>query len=220
MINVQIASIPTREEHLELTINSLIDQCDSMFVALNDYDHVPTYIEGNKKIKYKLMDNSLGDGAKFYNTHKLDGYILTCDDDLQYPPTYVSDMIRGLELHGGIVTILGKRYAKRPINSFGRGYTSLFSCLMRVQDDYEVDVPGTGVMAWHSDTIKINPYLFPRKNMADVWVAKLAHEQNIKITVLAHRKGYVKYKMHSWRIWAKDRDDAYATRVVNTFLLP
>jgi len=73
-------------------------------------------------------------------------------------------------------------------------------------------------MAWHSDTIKIDPFKFPRRNMADVWVAKLAHEQGVKITVLHHLKGYVRYKMHSWRIWAKDRDDPYATKIVNSFL--
>ena len=218
MTTVQIASIPDREVHLELTIKSLIDQCDQMFVALNNYDHVPSYILDNPKITYELMDNTLGDGAKFLNTDKLEGYILTCDDDLQYPPHYVSDMITGLNLHGGIVTALGKQYSTRPINSFGRGYTRLFSCLMNVPCDYEVDVAGTGVMAWHSDTIKIDPFKFPRRNMADVWVAKLAHEQGVKITVLHHHKGYVRYKMHSWRIWAKDRDDPYATKIVNSFL--
>jgi len=218
MITIQIASIPDREVHLELTIKSLIDQCDLMFVALNNYDHVPSYIEGNPKIIYELMDNTLGDGAKFLNSDKREGYILTCDDDLQYPPTYVSDMVTGINKHGGIVTALGKQYSTRPIISFGRGYTRLFSCLQRVRDDTEVDVAGTGVMGWHSDSIKIDPFLFPRRNMADVWVSKLAHEQGVKITVLHHGKGYVRYKMHSWRIWAKDRDDALATKVVNSFL--
>ena len=218
MITVQIASIPDREVHLELTINSLIDQCDHMFVALNNYDHVPTYIEGNPKISYQLMDNTLGDGAKFLNTDKLDGYILTCDDDLTYNEGYVDLMIKGLENHGGIVTILGKRYTTRPIISFGRGYSRLFSCLLSVKGDHVVDVAGTGVMAWHSDTIKIDPFLFPRRNMADVWVAQLAHEQGVKITVLGHGRNIVRYKMHSWRIWAKDRDDRLATEVVNSFL--
>lgn len=218
MKTVQIASIPSRIEHLELTVNSLINQCDLMFVALNNYEEVPKYLQNNRKIVSILMDNSLGDGAKFYDSADREGYILTCDDDLTYPEGYVGYMVDGVKRHGGIVTILGKQYKNRPINSFGHGYTHLFSCLNRVHGDYPVDVPGTGVMAWHSDTIKIDPFKFPRKNMADVWVAKLAYEQNVPITVLAHPKGYVRYKMHSWRIWAKDRDDAYATRVMNSFL--
>ena len=220
MVTVQIASIPSRIEHLELTVNSLIDQCDHIFVALNNYEEVPDYLKGNDKIEYKLMDNTLGDAAKFYGSSEREGYILTCDDDLRYNPGYVDLIVNGIDTYGGIVSILGKVYAIRPIVGFGRGYTTLFSCLNTVRQDCPVDVVGTGVMGWHSDTIKIDPHLFPRRNMADIWVSKLAHEQGIPLTSLAHRKNIVRYKMHSWRIWAKDRDDPYATKVVNSFLKP
>ena len=218
MITVQIATLPERESHLSLTVASLIGQVDSMFVALNGHKEVPSFLLDNPKISYLLMDNSLGDGAKFYNSDKLEGYILTCDDDLIYPQGYVGYMINGVKNHGGIVTILGKRYDERPIGSFGRGYTRLYSCLNEVRGDTEVHVAGTGVMAWHSDTIKIDPHSFSRKNMADVWVAKLAHEQGVKLTVLAHPRQYVVYNRFPWRIWNNDRDDTYQTKVLNSFL--
>jgi len=218
MITVQIATLPERESHLSLTVASLIGQVDSMFVALNGHKEVPSFLLDNPKISYLLMDNSLGDGAKFYGTDKLDGYIFTCDDDLIYPQGYVEHMIQGLKRHGGIVTALGKRYDKLPVESFGKGFTRLYSCLNRVHNDVQVHVGGTGVMAWHSDTIKINPHDFSRKNMADIWVSKLAYEQNIKITVLSHPRGYVIYNAFPWRIWAKDRDDAYQTEILNSFL--
>ena len=218
MVTVQIASIPSRIIHLELTVNSLINQCDHMFIALNNYEEVPEYLKGNDKIEYKLMDNTLGDAAKFYGASERSGYILTCDDDLRYCEGYADLMVKGIDTHGGIVSILGKVYNERPIKSFSHGYTSLHSCLNNVKRDMPVDVVGTGVMGYHSDTIKIDPYLFPRRNMADIWVSKLAHELGIPLTVLAHHKYTVKYRMHSWRIWAKDRHDKYATEVVNSFL--
>jgi len=218
MITAQIASLPDRVVHLSKTVASLIDQVDSLFVGLNCYDSVPEFLIDNPKITYKLMDNSLGDGAKFHNSAEIDGYVLTCDDDLIYPQGYASYMVDGIKRHGGIVTVLGKVYADRPIGSFGTGYTRLYSCLNRVHRDTPVDVAGTGVMAYHSDAIKIDPYTFPRKNMADVWVAKQAHEEDVKMTVLAHPRQYVIYNKFEWRIWTQDRDDAYQTAIVNNFL--
>jgi len=218
MITVQIATLPEREDRLKRAVDSLINQVDTIFVALNGHKEVPGFLLGNPKIEYKLMDNSLGDGAKFYNSYLLDGYILTCDDDLAYAPGYASYMVDGLNRHGGIVTILGKQYADRPIESFRRGYTKVFSCLNAVSVDSEVDIAGTGVMAYHTNTIKIIPEDFPRKNMADIWVAKLAKENGVRITSLAHPKGYVIYNMYEWRIWKDDYDDKYETDIVNSFL--
>ena len=63
MITAQIASIPDRVETLKRTVNSLINQVDLLFVALNNYEEVPDFLTNNRKIVYALMDNSLGDAA-------------------------------------------------------------------------------------------------------------------------------------------------------------
>ena len=63
----QVASIPGRVDTLKLTVSSLLPQVDMIFVALNGYKEAPDFITEDKKIVYALMDNSLGDAAKFYD---------------------------------------------------------------------------------------------------------------------------------------------------------
>jgi len=219
MITAQIASLPARVETLRLTVNSLIDQVDLLFVGLNNYVAVPDFLENNRKIISILMDNSLGDAAKFYDIDQRSGYVLTCDDDLVYPPGYVEKMIDGVKRHGGIVSLLGKRYDKRPINSFRSGYTALYRCLSRVPADHEVHLGGTGAMALHTDNIKLSIEDFPRPNMADIWVAKAAFEQGVKIHVLAHPSRYVGHHRYSRRIWIMERSrNGFHTETLNSFL--
>jgi len=214
---VQIASIPDRVENLELTLASLLPQVDSLYVALNNYGEAPPFLD-SEKIEWDIHDNSLGDGAKFYGLSDYDGYVLTCDDDLVYPEGYVRYMVGAVDRYGCIVTLLGKQYATRPIVTYSNGYTRIFNCLNSVRTDDLVDVGGTGVMAFHTDIYKPDPHVWPRRNMSDVWVAKEAQEQGIKIMSISHPKGYLKYRRYDWRIWAKDRDNKYQTEVINGFL--
>ena len=215
----QIASIPGRVETLRLTVESLLPQTDMIFVALNGYEAVPDFLTKDKKIVYAVMDNSLGDAAKFYDVDQRNGYFLTCDDDLIYPQGYVGYMIDGVKRHGGIVSLLGKKYDTRPITSSRGGYTFLCRLQTRAVNDMDVHLGGTGVMAFHTDSIKLTMDNFPRRNMADIWVAKAAAEQGVKITSLAHPARYVKQRNYSQRIWVTERkNDAYQTEVLNSFL--
>ena len=220
MITAQIASIPDRVETLEMTVNSLINDVNMLFVALNGYKEVPPFLENDKKIIRVLMDNSLGDSAKFYDIDQRNGYVLTCDDDIIYPPGYVQYMIDGVKRHGGIVSLMGKRYDNRPISSFRGGYTKLYRALTSVVGDHVVDLGGTGVMAFHTDDFKITMDDFERPNMADIWVARAAVRQGVRITVLSHKSRYIGHKKYHNRIWAKTTSwDTYQTEVLNSFLV-
>ncbi|KKL24797.1 hypothetical protein LCGC14_2411730 [marine sediment metagenome] len=216
-ITVQIASLPARETTLEKTVSSLLPQVDRIFVALNGYAFIPEFLD-NPKIEAVIMDNSLGDAAKFYDVDKWDGYFFTCDDDLIYPEGYIGYMISGIKRYHGVVSLHGKRYKNRPISSYRGGYTSIFRCLSSVQNDYSVDVGGTGVMAFHTDDLQLSIDDFLKPNMADLWLAKAAHRQGVGITVLAHPKKYIKHKKYNWRIWTHAGADTFQTEVLNLFL--
>lgn len=216
---VQIASLPNRVESLSRTVRSLIGQVDLLFVALNNYKDVPPFLTNNRKIVYALMDNSLGDAAKFYDVDQRNGYVLTCDDDLAYPEGYVGYMINGIKQHGGIVTLLGKRYDNRPIQSYRAGYSALYRVLISRPSAVEVHLGGTGCMAFHTDDFKVTIDDFLEPNMADLWVAKLAHEQGVKITVLPHHARYLRHTKHDGTIWHTSKGlDPYQTEVINSFL--
>lgn len=187
-ITAQIASVPEREDMLRQVVASLRPQVDRIFVGLNNYDHTPDFLQEGE---YIHLDNTTGDAAKFYGVENLQGYFLSCDDDLVYPPGYVQYMINGLHKYGAITTLHGKEYP-RPFRGV-QSYIENVRCLRDAFHDVVVDVPGTGVMCLHTDMIKVRYSDFQIKNMADVWIAKLAHKQKVKIVALAHSANYLKY---------------------------
>ena len=203
----QIASIPGRIELLEKTVNSLINQVDRVNVMLNNYTRTPEYLIRDR-VQVRHFDNSKGDAVKFYDLPK--GYIFTCDDDLVYPEDYVEVMISKLRERDNkvILTNHGRIMESKPVsNSYtdrrggSRNPDSRFHCLLDEPAEVFLDIGGTGVMAWHSD------YFFPdyekitKKNMADIWVAKFAHEQGCKILHNPHKEGWIKYLHPKHTIW-------------------
>jgi hypothetical protein len=219
MTTAQIASLPERVDTLRQTVESLINQVDMLFVALNNYEEAPSFLQNNMKITYALMDNALGDAAKFYDADQRSGYMFTCDDDIIYPQGYVGYMIDAIKRHGGIVSLLGKRYDEKPITSFRNGYTDIWNPLNAIAVDRQVHVCGTGLMAYHTDEFRFNQDDCLKPNMADIWVAKAAAEQGVKITLVAHPRDYIKNIVYPHRIWVTSKDDdAYQTELVNSFL--
>ena len=186
-------------------------------MSLNNYESVPEFLY-HDKIHATLEDNVLGDAAKFLHVAEQDGYVLVCDDDLIYPPDYVEYMCDKVDEHNCPVSLLGKVYTDRPIKSFRTGYTELHRCLGEVDNDYLCDVIGTGAMAYHTDHIEVDISDFKMRNMADIWMALLAHEQGVRLVAVQHTKGYVKHVTYEDRIWAGTVDDSVQTMILNSFL--
>ena len=67
LIIMNVASIPRREKMLEATINSIINQIDILNVYLNNYDHVPHFLQ-NKKINIIRSQDfgDIKDNGKFF----------------------------------------------------------------------------------------------------------------------------------------------------------
>lgn len=217
MITAHIASLPERVDTLEKTVDSLSPQVDYIFVSLNNYTEVPSFLK-QKHIIPTLCDNTLGDAAKFLRVNDFGGYIFVCDDDLIYPDNYVDYMISKIEACKGVVSLLGKVYSTRPIKSFRTSYTELYRCLNEVVGDHKVDVCGTGAMAYHSEDIEVSVDDFHMRNMADIWMARLAHEQGVKMFAVEHPADFVEHVTYEDRIWVGTRDDTAQTNVLNSFL--
>jgi glycosyltransferase involved in cell wall biosynthesis len=194
-VSVCIASIPSRKKLLIKAIKSLLPQCDKMFLYLNNYKKKDAKEIKNisGKIEYVIGDNSKGDAGKFFWAKGLKGYIFTCDDDIVYAKDYCSNAIEGIERYKriAIITYHGKTFTF-PIVKFYKGHTSFFHCLEDVNEDSFIHVGGTGVMAWHSDTITPKMKYFPSPNMADIHMAILAQKEKKPIVVLKHKKGWLK----------------------------
>jgi hypothetical protein len=211
-----IASIPEREDMLKLTVASLRPQVNRIFVSLNGYDHVPDFVDTDE---YVLLDNSMGDAAKFYFAEQCKGYILTCDDDLIYPLGYVDKMVAGVEKYKCPCSLHGRFYS-RPVMGFQESFFG-FPCLNDVMTDVEVDVGGDGVMCWHTDLLKIRFEDFKQKNMSQLYFSKVCHEQGVKIMCLAHRTGYLKYQFPGYTIWDESAKEGFKkqTELLKSFLV-
>lgn len=212
-----IASLPEREEMLKKTVESLRPQVDQIYVSLNDYDHVPDFLV---KEKFVLLNNMMGDAAKYYFVEKLEGYIFTCDDDLIYPPGYAEYMIQGLEKHPGCVVTLHGRSYSRPVIGFQQIFRG-YPCLGDVWEDIAVDVGGDGVMCWHTDFLKVKFSDFKQKNMSQIYFSKLCHEQGVDIMCLKHKEGYLGYMNPTDTIWEQEARKGFIkqTELLKTFLI-
>lgn len=220
MVTVQIATLPDREVMLWQTVKSLYNQVDEMFIMLNGHTEEPRIPNfPSDKIRYVKLQNEYGDAAKFLDFNKRNGFVLTCDDDLAYPSNYVSYMIAKYRQLGGIVSCHGKVF-QRPVRSAHAYFRENYHCLHTVVGDHVVDTGGTGVMLLNTKDIKIDIKDYPRPNMADIWTAKLAKEQNIPIFVVEHKAGWLTYLNPQSTIWRSHTKefDQYQVQVLNSFL--
>lgn len=176
---VGIATVKGREESLKDTIRSLENQVD----FINVYDG---NIEGDK-VKFTGYERGI--------------HYFSCDDDLIYPPDYCDKMIEkynyylesvpGDEVVSNCIITAHGRVFIPPITNYHKNGIK-FHCLHEVKEDVTVDCGGTGVMML---TGQLNFSLddFKEKNMADVWIAKFAKEQNVPIVCMAHPAGWIKH---------------------------
>lgn len=191
-----IASIPERVGSLERTLASITPQVDQVFLSLNDYTEEPAFLDDFSNVTATVRRVNAGDAEKFAAVDDWDGYVITIDDDLLYPPDYVETLIAGIE-----------RYDRRRACSFHGGTTSGFSarvhgaatlkrlhCLATVAaDDLDVNAVGTGVLGWHTAHVPIWRDIFRTPNMADVYLSCHAHRFGIPLAVLAHQQGWLEY---------------------------
>lgn len=221
---IGIASLPERVECLRDTINSLLPQVDKIIVALNNYTEIPNFLN-HPKIEAYLLNNSLGDAAKFYKVDDYkDSYYLSCDDDLIYPMNYVEYLITKCNeynspvgLHGAII--------KHPVTSMYSNRT-VFHCLGDVLNDVSVDYLGTGVLCFDTSKIPVRISDFKSPNMADIWFGDIMKRNGIKPYVLKHNKNFLTYnqKMLDNKIdtifdeYVRTRNDKEQTKVVQNWV--
>jgi hypothetical protein len=177
----------------------------------------------HKKINLFFTDNSIGDAFKYLNLIKVDGYYFSIDDDLIYPPTYVSDTIKRCKEFNNkkVVTYHGRNFPSFPISSYYRSASERYSCLSKVKNDVKVQFGGTGVMCFHTSLMKIPIDYFKNPNMADVWIGKYCIENNIEIICLKHDEGYMKYIPQKTTIYNEaSKSDKIQTGLVNGLFTP
>jgi hypothetical protein len=219
---INVASY-NRIESLINTINSIYDQCDVINIFLNDHTgEIPEKLL-DSKINLFFSDNSYGDALKFAKLMESDGYYLTIDDDLIYPPNYVNYMVSRCKEYSNkrVVTLHGRNFPSFPINSYYNSYRELYHCLKPQRKNVLVQFGGTGVMCFHTDLMKIPIDFFLYPNMADIWVGKYCIENNIEVICITHPVDFLKYQPQKNTIYNEaSKSDKIQTDLVNGLFAP
>lgn len=215
---VGIASLPDRVECLKETIDSLYNQVDKIIVGLNNYKFVPDFLK-KEKIESYILDNKLGDAAKFYKVDDYtDHFYYACDDDILYPGNFCIELENKLKKYNGVIGLHGVKIVK-PVTSYYKNRI-VYHGFHQLDDDIEVDLVATSSCLIDTSILKIKLTDFPIPNMADIWLGDLTKKQNIKSYAIKRPKDWLKYnsKMkEKWTIYDhyKKRKDTEQTKIVS-----
>jgi hypothetical protein len=213
--------MPSRIDILPKAIESIYEQADIIRVYLNNFEQVPEFLI-DSKIE-TVIGEDLGDTGKFFWALNPDEYYFSIDDDLIYPKDYVSWHLTELYKWGNraIVSLHGVRY-KRPFEHYNTGRIEI-KCLNEVLNDETVDIIGSGVCVFNTNMVKVDYKDFLYKNMADIWLSKLAHEQKIPLVVRKHKADYLKYLNPDYKTTIDFTSQAdnrkHQTEILKSFLL-
>jgi hypothetical protein len=170
-----MATLPERAGARAMAIESLLPQVDHLHVA---FGH-----EAGLAIKLTVCEHA-------------SGVYLGVDDDLVYPPDYVQALLAGLERHPrSVVGFHGYR-----VDVHGRRSEN-YRCLDAVGEDVQVDVLGSGVIAFRLDELRVTPADVPDPQGAEFWISILAEQAGLARWVLAHPARWFTYTEHERTMW-------------------
>lgn len=212
MIVAGIATIPNRVMQCYNTIQSLLPQVDKINLSLNNYTGVPEIF------KHPKIDAQLTQGTDEQKFRKVEGDIyLGCDDDLIYPANYVGVIKKKLERFE-IISFHGRNFHSFPIQSYYKSKSSRYRCLDKVAMDIQVQVAGTGCMAFKPERFMITLKDLPHKYMADIQVAIAAKKAGIFPVCIAHEAGWIVYQEVGNTIYDRFKnDDWQQTSLINKY---
>jgi len=217
MITAHIASIADREELLKQTLASVAPYVDKTFVALNNYQGVPSWLYNIRGVHAELFDNKLGDAAKFAFIKDVTGLAFIFDDDLIYGSSAMAMLKEGALKYNCPVSFHGKAYKNKPFRGF-KYFSGNYRCLNSVDFDVNVDVIGTGTLCFDVSRVKISLEAFATSNMADIYFSKLCKEQKVPMMVIAHKTGTLKYLHPQSTIWQTTKNYDLHSKIIKDFL--
>jgi hypothetical protein len=203
MITASISTIWWREDGLKQVVAAMLPQVDRLNIFLQGYKSIPEFLNNSKITVVRGEDYpealALGASAKFHWAGQVKGYHFTIDDDIVYPPDYVKYCIQKIEqynrkavvgFHGTLLKDdLMQCSANKKKFKFRQ---TLFNHRFPLDQDQVVHLLGTGVMAYHTDTIKVNIKDFPTRSMDDIYFGILAQQQQVPLICLQRVADYLK----------------------------
>lgn len=204
-ISANIATQPKRLKNLLKTLESIEGQFDEIRIYLNEFSTVPDCL----KSYTTQLGTNLTDNGKFFWSHNNDEYYFTLDDDIIYPPDYVSKTLP--QIGNRIVTYNGHKLFYLNKSFYNSQFISIFNRKEFI--DVQVDVPGTGVMAFDTDHFKPTLWKTPNYRISDLLIGLEATMYNIPMYLLK-REDYWLRAQDVEGIFERYRyDDSFQTKL-------
>ncbi len=183
-ITANIATQPNRFNSLLEMLKSIDGQFDEIRIYLNNYDYIPDELR-----KYTtFIGEDIADNGKFYWSNNKDEYYFTLDDDIIYPPNYVDKTIPLIK--DRIVT-----YHGRKLTGINKTYFSdhkLYCFYDKLDNEINIDVGGTGVMAFNTNVFSPSLWKTPIKKDSDLVISMEATFYSTPIVCLPKKENWIK----------------------------
>lgn len=225
LITVIMTTIPSRAKAVLSAIDSIYDQVDEIRIVFNRYRLAPQWARKAPKIKV-ITDpsNQYTDCAKWQYLPE-DGYVFSIDDDIYYPPDYVSTMIRKIEQYKrkAVVTVHGS-FFKLPFVNFLESKRS-FHFELDLPRDLFIPMIGTGTLAFHLDTIRPEFKDFLSSSRSDIWFSALCIKKQIPMISIQRGRAWLRALATTEEtIWntmmADEKFLAENTRLIKELIIP
>lgn len=188
-----IASVGHRSDLLRKTVASLIDQVDRIGVYLNNYEDVPKFLDHPRIVVARSQDQGdLRDNGKFFF---LDGcrhrYYAAADDDLLYPPDYIS-RLRTVLADAGPGAAVGVHGAVYPSRVIGLSKPRhLYHFLDSLPYVMPAHLLGTGTILFDREEWQLRFEEFGEPGMADVWFARSARTRGARLFTVNRNRNWI-----------------------------
>jgi hypothetical protein len=236
MIVGTLATFPARRAHLAVAVAALAPQLDRLFVVLNEYtDSLPELNEfGN--VEQIIPPHDLKDTGKFYPDMTDAEWVFTLDDDILYPPDYVTATLAKMAALGKRRVMGGYHgsvYIRQPLRGWRprqlrywlhtyRGAASSRNVIDyrdALQEAFIVDQLGTGVSVMRAEDWPGFEAMESSQRFVDVRLARLCHERQIAQVCLPRSKGWIEDGAAETSIFQDftKRDPRHVTREIRQF---
>ena len=173
-------------------VESMKGQIDTLYLCLNDFWEVPGELK-QSWIKILHLGKNLGDAARFYllrNLGPLEAHVVSCDDDIKYPPSYVRDFLAAMLEHPDALLTHHGRIAQYQ-NGQNFRYQSVMSFQNEAREVKRLTLPGSGVTFIPQSIFnRLKFTSLTHFNQADVHLACNCLKLGVPIVGLPHERHY------------------------------
>ncbi len=191
-----MATMPSRAKTLPLALRSIIGQVDRLYLYLDGYEEIPKSARDNPRVIpiFASEEPGLGCDGKFLGMvrERESCFYIGVDDDIVYPPNYVSHLADELATYGSqaVVGVHGRRL-KSPFASYLRDGVD-FHFEEPLLERQPVDTLGSGTIMFDTAAFQFDPRRWQHKNVTDIQVAIEASKIGLPMICISRSKGFVR----------------------------